>query len=85
MVYSCSRMKKYANNLAFLVAFAAVFSFSPVQAEKVLSGTVSSERVARLVSEINWQQSIDEAKKLAKQENKLILWVNMLGKLEGDT
>ena len=73
-----------------LVALSATLFLSmgilaPVSAEKVLNGQVCSERVGRLTTDIQWQKSVDEAKEAAKKEKKLIFWVNMLGKLEGDT
>ena len=57
----------------------------PASAEKVLSGAVCQDRVSRLTRDIQWQTDFDSACELAREKNKLILWVNMVGKLEGDT
>lgn len=84
MVYSYSMLtsKKMGILLAALIALSIN---APAQAEKVLNGSISAQRVAKLTSEISWLESVDDAKKQAKKGKKLILWVNMLGKLEGDT
>ncbi|MEZ4486415.1 MAG: hypothetical protein R3F51_02465 [Cyanobacteriota/Melainabacteria group bacterium] len=57
----------------------------PASAEKVLSGAVCQDRVSRLTRDIQWQNDFDSACEQAKEKKKLILWVNMVGKLEGDT
>ena len=57
----------------------------PASAEKVLSGAVCQDRVSRLIRDIQWQNDFDSACEQAKEKKKLILWVNMVGKLEGDT
>lgn len=57
----------------------------PANAEKVLSGTVCQDRVSRLTRDIQWQSDFDSACELAREKKKLILWVHMVGKLEGDT
>ena len=78
------------NSVTFAVAAsialaAGLVSTPHAYAEKVLNGAVCAQRVNSLTNSITWQSSIDEAKQKAKREKKLILWVNMLGKLEGDT
>lgn len=57
----------------------------PASAEKVLSGAVCQDRVSRLTRDIQWQSDFDSACELAREKKKLILWVHMVGKLEGDT
>ena len=57
----------------------------PASAEKVLSGAVCQDRVSRLTRDIQWQNDFDSACEQAREKKKLILWVNMVGKLEGDT
>lgn len=68
------------------LVLAATFSIGvPVKAEKVLNGSVCQERVTKLTGEISWLRDLEAAKTQAKEGKKLIFWVNMLGKLEGDT
>jgi hypothetical protein len=60
-------------------------SEAPAFAEKVLAGSVCSERVHELTSEINWYKSLDKVEQAAQEQGKLILWVHMLGKIDGAT
>ena len=50
-----------------------------------MNGAVCQERVTRLTGEISWLSDLEAAKEKARESKKLIFWVNMLGKLEGDT
>jgi hypothetical protein len=54
-------------------------------AEKVLQGQVCEENVHKLTSEIEWYKNLHKAEKAAADENKLILWVHMVGKIDGAT
>lgn len=54
-------------------------------ATPVLSGQVCSENVGKLTNEISWSRSLDKVKEEAAQQNKLILWVHMVGKIDGFT
>jgi len=54
-------------------------------AEKVLSGEVCSVQVHKLASDIEWYKHLDEAEEAAKEQNKLIVWIHMVGKIDGAT
>ncbi len=59
---------------------------TPAQAAKqVLSGEVCSARVHQLVSEVEWYKSLNKAQAEATRSGKLIVWVHMLGKIDGST
>jgi hypothetical protein len=49
----------------------------------VLGSTVK-QKVDRLNEKITWLKSLDEAKQVAEENNKPILWVHMLGEIDGD-
>lgn len=82
-----SKRRKFVGTVALLSISVglSIGVASEVKAEKVLNGAVCAQRVNELTNSINWYSSLDDAKQKAKREKKLILWVNMLGKLEGDT
>jgi hypothetical protein len=42
-------------------------------------------QVHKLTSEINWLTDIEQAKALAKEQGKLVLWVHLVGKIDGAT
>jgi hypothetical protein len=51
----------------------------------VLRGEVCSERVHALTSDMAWFTNLHRAEAQAKAENKLVLWVHMVGKIDGAT
>ena len=57
----------------------------PSYAEPVLQGTVCSERVHELTSDIHWYNDLKEAEAQAQQQGKLVFWMHMLGKIDGAT
>lgn len=54
-------------------------------AEKVLSGQVCSEQVEKLSNQINWYKNLSKAESAAQEQNKLIFWIHMVGKIDGAT
>jgi hypothetical protein len=43
---------------------------------------VVAHKVAKLSEQIDWQFALDDAKSLARQQNKAVLWLHVLGKLD---
>ncbi|MCB9467374.1 MAG: hypothetical protein H6677_03785 [Candidatus Obscuribacterales bacterium] len=86
-MFRSSGLRKRISCLGFGVMALSLWLIvpQPASAEKVLSGAVCQDRVSRLTRDIQWQTDFDSACELAREKNKLILWVNMVGKLEGDT
>jgi hypothetical protein len=41
------------------------------------------QRVTKLTEKIHWLSSLDEAKELARRQNKPIFWLHALGDLDG--
>jgi hypothetical protein len=80
-------MKKFGQIfLTSLVATSAFLSLSlPVQAEKVLEGSVCTERVHALTNDIDWQKNLKKAEQMASQDGKLIFWLHILGHIDGAT
>ena len=44
---------------------------------------VVEKKIARLTEQVHWHSSLDEAKELARKENKPIFWLHVLGDLDG--
>ena len=59
--------------------------FLPANAEKVLQGEVCSERVHELTSSIEWYKNLHKAEDTAREQGKLVLWIHMVGKIDGAT
>ncbi len=51
----------------------------------VLPGSVAQTQSKLVCSKINWLTSLDAAKEQAKKEHKLIVWIHMLGNIDGFT
>lgn len=58
---------------------------APSLAEKVIPGAVCSIQAHKLSSEIEWYKSLNKAKEAAQREGKLIVWIHMVGKIDGAT
>jgi hypothetical protein len=57
----------------------------PAMAEKVLSGYACSMQVHHLTNDIKWQTNLKKAEAQAEEANKPILWIHMVGKIDGAT
>jgi hypothetical protein len=51
----------------------------------IIPGDEAQQRVERLTSEIRWMNDLNQARSAARQEGKLIFWVQMLGEMSGGT
>ena len=60
-------------------------SSAGLSAKAVLSGEICSANVQKLTSEMTWYKSLSKAEADAEREGKLIVWVHMLGKIDGST
>ncbi len=54
-------------------------------AKQVLSTGIVEERVKDLTTQIHWYKNLKEAEAVAKTQNKMIFWVQMLGDIDGGT
>jgi hypothetical protein len=54
-------------------------------AETVYQGSVCSSRVDTLTTQIDWYTDLKKAEKDAQEQNKLVFWMHMLGKIDGAT
>jgi hypothetical protein len=58
---------------------------SPAAEVAVLPGNAAQTQSKMVCSRINWLTSLEEAKQKARRENKLIVWIHMLGNIDGFT
>jgi hypothetical protein len=63
----------------------AMVSLAPVSAETVLQGDICNVRVHQLTTGIKWYSNLEEAQNAAREQNKLVFWMHMLGKIDGAT
>ena len=49
----------------------------------LVSSAEAEKNAAKLVEKLNWHTSLAEAQSQARRENKPILWLHVLGKIDG--
>jgi hypothetical protein len=81
-------MRKLLPSVAFKLAVAltaASFSIAAAKAEEVFS-SAQSETYAKIAKySIHWCNDLSKAEQLAHQQNKPILWIHILGNMDGYT
>jgi hypothetical protein len=75
-------MVTLATLLGITLATAPAFS-STVPA--YLTGQSAQEQVHKLTGEIHWCQDLTEAERQAQSQKKMIVWIHMLGRIDGAT
>jgi hypothetical protein len=72
-------------SVGLALATSLALASQPGNAEAVLQGTVCSERVHDLTSNVHWYNDLKEAEAQAQQQGKLVFWMHILGKIDGAT
>ena len=75
-----------------LLALALIASIGlaqqPMQArnnKRMVSPEAANANAKKLLAEIKWHDSLDTAMEAAKKDDKLVFYMHMLGKIDGDT
>jgi len=58
------------------------FSVRVTAAETILSGVTVSKRAARVMEAIDWAPNLKSAQEKAKEEKKLVFWLQLVGRLD---
>ncbi|MDX2106203.1 MAG: hypothetical protein SFY67_07345 [Candidatus Melainabacteria bacterium] len=53
--------------------------------EELVPGYVAKNKIQQVATGIEWNTDLNVACEKAKSANKMILWINMIGKMEGAT
>lgn len=51
----------------------------------MLNGSESQQRVSKLSAEINWYRSLPQALEESRRTGKPVVWIHMLGQIDGAT
>lgn len=79
-------MGRNLGNIALATFVALCCSMSLVEAKpKVLPGHVAKSNVQEVNSKIKWHTNLNSALGQAKREGKMVLWIHMIGKVDGAT
>lgn len=65
-----------------LMAFASQAVAAPLG---YVVGSEAKQQVGKLTGGIQWYQDVSQARSAAHKEHKMVMWIHMLGKLEGAT
>ena len=82
------RFRPMKRSLCSILSAAVLVGLSAVcgaQLKGVMSPEEAGKNTARLLSNIRWTTSLDDAKSEARKSGKLIFWVHMRGKIDGLT
>ncbi len=74
-------MKKYLLSLAALTLIA----IPQVFAVPLIKGDVAAYRVKELATGMDWYTSLPQALQEGARTGKLVVWIHMLGKIDGAT
>lgn len=81
-------MKKVilSSTLALLVSFSlALDADAAKKNKKLLTGQVAKQKIEKVNEGITWHTSLRRAGQIAQNQGKMILWVQMIGKMDGAT
>jgi hypothetical protein len=75
--------------LAFVFALASSLTMA-VGAEakmtsRIIDGSVAKGNIERVNNNIHWNSSLSQALDQARRENKMVLWIQMIGQMSGST
>ena len=71
--------------LAAAIIFGCFGSGECIAKQKVLPARVAKSNVEQVNSKIHWHTNLNSALARAKREGKMVLWIHMIGKVDGAT
>lgn len=81
-----TRPDRLSLKLWLTLALGSITCYPALAAEiAVLPGSAAQTQSKMVCSRIKWHTSLEEAKEKARRESKLIVWIHMLGNIDGFT
>jgi hypothetical protein len=78
--------KNRLRNGIILSILMSTFVMAPARCdEELVPGYVAKNKIEQVSTGIEWNTDLKAAEEKAKSANKMILWINMIGKMEGAT
>ncbi len=81
-------IKKILLSMLVLTSFTSVpgrVDAKSMAHSRMIEGSVAKENIDRVNSDIRWNTSLYQALEQARRENKMVLWVQMIGQMSGST
>lgn len=80
-----STLNLVKNGLVLSFASATLCLSPAFCGEELVPGYVAKNKIQQVATGIEWNTDLKSAEEKAKSANKMILWINMIGKMEGAT
>lgn len=80
-----SAINRIKNGLVLSLAAATLCTAPGLCGEELVPGYVAKNKIQQVATGIEWNTDLNAACEKAKRANKMILWINMIGKMEGAT
>jgi len=77
--------RRLASGIVLSILAATTFVVPSLAGEELVPGYVAKSKIHQVSTGIEWNTELDAAQEKAKNANKMILWINMIGKMEGAT
>lgn len=75
-----------ALTLSLSLSLSLIVGFCPADARQiVIQGDQAKENIKKVNSNIKWHTSLNSALMDARKESKMVLWVHLVGKMDGAT
>lgn len=71
--------------LAMALASTVTSPFDALAKPRLMEGSVAKENICTVNSEIRWNTNLAQALEQARRENKMVLWIQMIGQMSGST
>ncbi|MBK9143327.1 MAG: hypothetical protein IPM23_12565 [Candidatus Melainabacteria bacterium] len=73
-------------SLSLSLSLSLIVGFCPADARQiVIQGDQAKENIKKVNSNIKWHTSLNSALMDARKESKMVLWVHLVGKMDGAT
>lgn len=57
----------------------------PADSRGIVSGNVAKDNIQKVNNNVHWYTSLGQAEEAARQQDKMVLWIHMIGQMEGAT
>lgn len=78
-------MYRLKHGLVLSLAAISLYIAPGLCGEELVPGYVAKNKIQQVATGIEWNTDLKAAEDKAKESNKMILWINMIGKMEGAT
>jgi hypothetical protein len=71
--------------LTLALASSLTMPLNALAKPRLIEGSFAKENICTVNSEIRWNTDLSQALEQARRENKMVLWIQMIGQMSGST